>query len=185
MPARPLPEHFLVAFSFAGEQRELVRAVAEAVERKLGRGTVFLDEWFEHYLAGADADLTLQAIYEQCALAVVCVSEHYGDKPWTQAEHEAIRARQMKARASTDARDRHAILPVRVGEGEVPDIPFNTIVPDIRQRPAVAAATLIIDRLRLIVPDLGTGSTDAVVDLAWPETPPDLVCPMANRTVLS
>ncbi len=49
---RNLPEKFLVAFSFAGEQRELVRAIAEAVEQRLGRGIVFYDEWFEYYIAG-------------------------------------------------------------------------------------------------------------------------------------
>ena len=38
---RNVPDKFLVAFSFAGEQRELVRAIAEAVEQRLGRGTVF------------------------------------------------------------------------------------------------------------------------------------------------
>jgi hypothetical protein len=36
MPTRTLPEKFLVAFSLAGEQRELVRAIAEAVEEELG-----------------------------------------------------------------------------------------------------------------------------------------------------
>ena len=41
--ARPLPDKFLVAFSFAGEQRDLVRAIAEAVEQELGGGTVFFD----------------------------------------------------------------------------------------------------------------------------------------------
>jgi hypothetical protein len=45
--ARKMPERFLVAFSLAGEQRELVRAVAEEVERRLGESTVFYDEWFE------------------------------------------------------------------------------------------------------------------------------------------
>ena len=75
-PARQVPEKFHVAISFAGEQRELVRQIAEAVERCLGRGTVFFDEWFEPYLAGADADLKLQKIYgERCALAVVCVAK--------------------------------------------------------------------------------------------------------------
>jgi hypothetical protein len=79
MPAREVPEKFLVAFSLAGEQREYVRAVAEAVEVHLGRGTVFLDEWFEHYLAGDDADLKLQDIYgRRCELAVVCISAQYG-----------------------------------------------------------------------------------------------------------
>jgi len=63
LPARKIPKKFLVAFSLAGEQRDLVRAVAEAVERELGEPNVFYDEWFEHYLAGKDADLKLQEIY--------------------------------------------------------------------------------------------------------------------------
>ena len=63
MPARQPSDKFLIAFSFAGEQRDLVRAIAESVEKKLGYNTVFLDEWFEHWLAGADADLKLQKIY--------------------------------------------------------------------------------------------------------------------------
>src|SRR6266850_7571524 len=92
---------YLVAFSLAGEQRDLVRAIAEAVQRELGEGRVFLDEWFEYLIAGQDADVKLQKIYgEDCALAVLCVSEPYGNKPWTLAEHEAIRARYNKARAS-------------------------------------------------------------------------------------
>jgi hypothetical protein len=53
---------FLVAFSLAGEQRELVRAIAEEVERMLGTGSVFLDDWFEYYIAGDDADLRLQNV---------------------------------------------------------------------------------------------------------------------------
>lgn len=63
MAARKIPDRFLVAFSLAGEQRDLVRSIADAVEGMLGRQTVFLDEWYEHYLAGADVDLKLQNIY--------------------------------------------------------------------------------------------------------------------------
>lgn len=141
----------MVAFSFAGEQREPVRAIAEAVAAKLGPRTVFLDEWFEYYLAGADADLKLQSIYgERSELVVVCVSERYGDKPWTLAEHEAIRARLMRARASADERDMHRILPIRVGDGDVKGIHFNTIVPDVRDRTPEASADLILDRLSLV-----------------------------------
>lgn len=112
MAARKIPDRFLVAFSLAGEQRDLVRSIADAVEGMLGRQTVFLDEWYEHYLAGADADLKLQDIYgSRCNLAVVCISKHYAGKPWTLAEHEAIRARLMLARASDDPRARDGILP--------------------------------------------------------------------------
>src|SRR5689334_12153469 len=117
---RQRPERFLVAHSFAGEQRDFVRAIAKAVEEKIGLGNVFFDEWFEHHIAGHDADLKLQEIYgDQCELAVVCVSERYGGKPWTQAEHESIRARVMKSRASGDRHERDAILPIRVGDGDV------------------------------------------------------------------
>ena len=151
--AGSLPERFLVAFSFAGEQRQLVRGIAHAVEARLGRGTVFLDEWYEFWLAGHDADLKLQDLYgKRCALAVVCVSERYGDKPWTLAEHEAIRARLMQARASPRTEERDAVLPIRVGEGEVPGVAFNAIVPDVRGRAAEETAELIVRRLRLLMP---------------------------------
>jgi hypothetical protein len=176
-PARPLPDQFLVAFSLAGEQRTLVRAIAQAVESRLGSGSVFLDEWFEHYVAGADADLKLQDIYlKKSALAVLCVSEHYGGKPWTQAEYEAIRARLMQARASPNERDREAILPIRVGDGEVPGILFNAIVPDVRARTAAETADLICARLGLVVPETGAGAAVATVRAA-PVAGPALASP--------
>lgn len=79
MAGRQPPEKFQVAFSLAGEQRALVRRIAKAVEEELGQETVFFDEWFEHYIAGHDADLKLQQIYgKQSELVVVCVSERYG-----------------------------------------------------------------------------------------------------------
>ncbi len=179
MDNRQIREKFLVAFSFAGEQRNLVRSVAEAVNHELGSPNVFFDEWFEHYIAGADADLKLQEIYgERCVLAVVCVSERYGGKPWTLAEHEAIRARQMKARAPENEMDELGILPVRVGEGDVKGISFNTIAPDIRSRTVAEVAKLILNRLYLIRPDLRKDEDDAT---DWPENPPPLIWPMADH----
>ena len=183
-PARPVPDRFHVAISFAGEQRELVRRIAEAVEQRLGRGTVFYDEWFEHYLAGDDADLLLQDIYgKRCALAVVCVSERYGGKPWTNAEHRAVRARQMQEDNPSDPRGRNSILPIRVGDGEVNGILFNAIVPDVRTRSASDTATLIIDRLRLIAPELlpSAEASGKPNGTDWPEAPPLLSWPMADH----
>src|SRR3954462_4406401 len=154
MPAREIPEKFLVAFSFAGEQRELVRSIAEAVEERLGRGTVFYDDWFEYYIAGADADTRLQEIYGQKAeLVIVSVSANYGGKPWTLAEHAAIRALYMQLLASKEKKDAFRILPLRTGEGDVKGILFNTICPDVRQKPLAQTTELILNRLGLIVPD--------------------------------
>jgi type II secretory pathway component HofQ len=70
------------------------------------------------------------------------------------AEHEAIRDRLMLARASDDPRARDGILPIRVGDGEVPGISFNTIVPDVRERAPRETAQLIADRLGMLLPDL-------------------------------
>lgn len=183
MSLRELPPKFLVAFSLAGEQRELVRTIAEAVEARLGRGAVFLDEWFEHYIAGDDADLKLQEIYgHRCELAVVCVSERYGSKPWTQAEHRAIRARCMKCSAAVDKRQRESILPIRVGDGEVEGILFNAIVPDVRTKGADAAAELIVARLSLLRPDLRASPVAMPPEPTWPQTPPELVWPMADHS---
>lgn len=154
---RDLPESkkFLVAFSFAGEQQELVHSIAKAVEKELGLSTVFLDAWYEYFIAGHDGDLKLQRIYEEdCKLAVICVSENYGNKPWTKAEHAAIRARNMRAEQSIDGREKYGVLPIRVGDGDVPGIPFTTIVPDVRQKSIDDTAKLIIQRLKLICPEV-------------------------------
>ena len=120
MAASGIPERFLVAFSLAGEQRELVRAIALAVADEIGREHVFLDEWFEHYVAGDDADLKLQRIYgEGCALAVVCVSARY-----RRQAVDAGRARRDPRPADAGARRargkraaRHPADPRRRGRG--------------------------------------------------------------------
>lgn len=183
MPLRDLPEKFLVAFSFAGEQRELVCSIANAVEARLGRGAVFFDEWFEHYIAGEDADLKLQDIYSaRCELAVVCVSERYGSKPWTQAEHRAIRARFMKCDVDIDKRERESIMPIRVGDGEVKGILFNAIVPDVRRKTVDEVVELIVARLSLLRPDLVSAIAPKPSAPNWPQTPPALVWPIADHS---
>lgn len=184
MPHRELPNNnqFLVAFSFAGEQRELVRSIAEAVENRLGVSTVFLDEWFEYYLAGSDADLKLQSIYGTSArLAVLCVSKRYGEKPWTLIEHDAIRERIHKSRVSDNEKDRLGVLPIRVGDGDVAGVSFNTIIQDARNRSVNETADLIIARLGLIEPEnlkaqqIPTGSP-------WPSEPVFYEPGLADRT---
>lgn len=93
MTVREVPTRFAVAFSLAGEQRQLVLPIAQEVEAVLGKSTVFYDDWYEHWIAGRDADLLLQDLYRVGAeLVVVCVSSAYGSKPWTRTEHGAVRA---------------------------------------------------------------------------------------------
>lgn len=180
MDARKIPEQFKVAFSFAGEQRDLVRAIAEAVQARLGPDSVFFDEWYEHYIAGSDADLKLQKIYgERCTLAVVCVSERYGGKPWTQAEHAAIRARQMQESATKIDAEQLGILPIRVGDGNVEGILFNAIVPDAREKTLEQSAELILKRLALILPEVPIPPMEQP---SWPTAPIPYEHGLADRT---
>jgi hypothetical protein len=175
MTHRDVPQTFQVAFSFAGEQRDLVRSIAEAVERLLGPGTVFLDEWFEHLIAGDDADLRLQEIYsKRSRLVVPCISERYGGKPWTHAEHRAIRALEMELFSSADANAGYRILPLRVGDGNVKGIMFNTICPDVRQKPMPQTVELIVNRLRLIDPEAGRLAATPVRSVYLAECTPDM-----------
>jgi hypothetical protein len=153
-----------------------VLPIAQEVEAILGRSTVFYDDWYEHWIAGADADLLLQDLYgKRAGLVVVCVSGAYGAKPWTRTEHRAVRARFMQA---TTAADRLRILPVRVGDGEVEGVLLNEIVPDLRSKTAIEAAELIVARL-----NLARVHADGVrsVVARWPSDVPVLQWPMADH----
>ena len=151
--------------------------VVQEVEAILGRSTVFYDTWYEHWIAGPDADLLLQRLYSEMAeLVVVCVSGAYGNKPWTRAEHRAVRARYMKA---VTAADRQGILSVRVGNGEVEGVLFNEIVPDFRDKMAADAAGLIVARLNLV---RGYAGDVGPVVARWPGEAPVLQWPMADHS---
>jgi hypothetical protein len=154
MADRDFPERFSVSFSFAGSERQLVKKIAEAVEKRLGRSTVFLDEWYQGAIAGSDADLRLQSIYLNSALVVVCISGKYDDRPWTKMEHAAIRARQMASYAEADAAKAGPILPLRVGDGNVEGVLLNAIVPDVRDNPVDQTADIIVSRLKLVCAEL-------------------------------
>jgi len=153
MALRPVPETFLVAFSLAGENAELVRSIAEHVEEQLGRGAVFYYEWYAHYIAGDDADLKLQAIYTRSELVVLCISGSYGGKPWPLAEHRAIRSRSLQIDERTGKSESERVLPLRVADGDIPGLLLNTITVDARQRPPSETANVIVARLALIRSD--------------------------------
>lgn len=153
---RPIPEKFLVAFSFAGEQRDLVRPIAEAVEQRLGRGTVFFDEWFKHEIVSMNrSDLKLQDAYiEKTELIVVGISQAYADKEWTRMEWDAIRARHM-TNPSDSNNNADRIWPLRVGDGDLPGLHTNTIWDDARKYTPKQIAARLIARLQKFVPDAG------------------------------
>jgi hypothetical protein len=177
MNQRSIPQRFQVSFSFAGEQRSQVRSIAKTLEERLGPNTVFVDEWYEHLIAGSDADEWLQQLYgEQSDLVVLCLSADYTAKRWTRAEHEAIRDLNMRLRGSGDPRDRLRILPLKLGNGEPSRIPFNTVYVDGRTKSAEDIVEIILRRLASLRPrgPAGAGPTGHGRRIFLAEVTPDL-----------
>ena len=86
-----LQKRFRVALSFAGEKREFVRKVAEALAEELGRDKVLFDKWYEGEFARADLGTYLPDLYRREAdLVVAFHSGHYEQKNWCGAEWMAI-----------------------------------------------------------------------------------------------
>ncbi len=180
MGVRPVPDRFLVGFSFAGAQRDLVRQTADALEDRLGLGTVFYDDWFEHHINGKNGDRRLQEIYhDRCELVVMCVSGSYNDRPWTTMEYDAIRARHAMSATSTD---RYRLFLMRVGDGDVDGLFGIDITSDARKKSTDEMCDLILGRLNLIDPNL-TGDTLGLGEFTpgWPDQPPDVAWPLADH----
>jgi hypothetical protein len=160
MTTPEFPDRFHVAFSFSGEERDFVREIATAVQKKLEPGSVFFDEWYEAIIAGYSAAQFLQDIYSQRAkLVVLCASPSHGQKPWTLAERAAADALRFTLENSEDATARLRVLPMRVSEGFRFDqtqrgyLP-TTIYMDAIGKTAAKTAELIIMRLRTIDPTI-------------------------------
>jgi len=109
------PRRFQVALSFAGEQRDYVREVANALDAR--RITVFYDEFESNTLWGKDGAEHFHRIFEQDTQYVVMfISTEYVTKSWTRLERRSAISQQMK-------HDAEYILPVRFDDTAVPGLP--------------------------------------------------------------
>lgn len=143
---RPMPGRFLVAFSFASEDRQFVERLARATEAILGYATVFYDEWFEHHLAGESGRKALEEIYrDRCVLAIPCLSSHYHDKYWPQTEREAMRSRSVGRLEWLAHRADMSVMSIQVGDDPIKS--RNAIIPDVRHRALVHTVSIIRTRV--------------------------------------
>lgn len=107
-----------VALSFAGEDRKFVEECAEIL-RSLNIN-VFYDNYEKDVLLGKNLYNYLADIYQNRArFAVVFVSKSYKEKRWTKHELEYITARKFK-------RDEEYLLPVKLDQTELDEIPLTT-----------------------------------------------------------
>lgn len=97
---------FDVALSFAGENRDYVRAIAKClIEHNV---KVFYDEYEEVSLWGKDLYEHLHDVYSNKAkCCVMFISSYYAEKVWTTHERKSAQERAIKEKG------KEYILPVR------------------------------------------------------------------------
>jgi hypothetical protein len=103
-----------VAISFAGEDRETARKIAEAL-RDAGR-RIFYDEYEKASLWGRDLYSHLSNVYKNKArFCLILISQHYKAKLWTRHE---LRSAQSRAFSESE----EYILPLRIDDTEIDGI---------------------------------------------------------------
>jgi hypothetical protein len=129
-----------VAFSFAGEDRAYVEAVAASLRR--AGVSVFYDRYEEAVLWGKNLYDHLRHVYAEAAeYTVMFVSEAYARKLWTNHERESPQSRAFEER-------REYILPALFDDTDVPGLLKTIGYADLRQKTPEELASLILKKLR-------------------------------------
>jgi hypothetical protein len=104
-----------VALSFAGEDRSVVRELAERL--RAARYKVFFDEYERAALWGEDLTVKLQDVYQRLSrFCVLFISRAYAEKSWTIHERRAALSRALSERIAY-------ILPIRLDDTNLPGFP--------------------------------------------------------------
>lgn len=143
LPGRVEEMRFKVAFSFPGEKRDYVAAVATEVKKKLGVGAVFYDKDFTAQLARPNLDTLLQRIYlNNSDLVVVFLCKDYEQKQWCGLEWRAIRA-------IIKNKNDHAIMFMRFDESSIDGSLSIDGYVDLVEYTPIQVARMIVERVRL------------------------------------
>jgi tetratricopeptide (TPR) repeat protein len=134
---------FRVAFSFAGEQRSFVAAVARILAERFGEAAVLYDKYHEAEFARRDLGIYLPELYhEQSELVVVVICPEYDAKEWTGLEWTAIHDL-LKQR-----KDKEVML-CRFDRAEATGLYSTAGFIDLDDKTPEQTARLILERLAL------------------------------------
>ncbi len=88
----PTQKRFRVALSFAGENRDFVKVVAEQLSEEVGQQRVLYDQYYEAEFSRLNLDTYLPRLYrEEAELVVVFLCPDYRSKRWCQLEWRHIK----------------------------------------------------------------------------------------------
>lgn len=137
---RSKPERkYDVVFSFAGEDRDYVEQVAQAV--KSAGIDVFYDRNEQVDLWGKNLAESLDKIYSQHAeYCVMFISEAYERKMWTRHERRSAFDRAMMS-------DKEFILPARFDDTQIDGLHGSVGYIDLREMEPASFADLIVQKI--------------------------------------
>jgi hypothetical protein len=140
-------QHWDVAISFAGEDREYAEELAQLL--KMSGVKVFYDGFEEGKLWGEDLYVYLADVYgKRARFCVMFLSKDYARKLWTSHERKFAQARAFQE-------NRAYILPVKLDDTEIAGIPATTGYVDLRQTTVDHVAALLLEKLEALDPDSG------------------------------
>jgi tetratricopeptide (TPR) repeat protein len=153
-------KRFRVAFSFAGEKRDYVRKVANALTSHFKKEEILYDKFHEAEFSRARLGRYLPKLYhEQSELIVVVVCPDYQDKEWCGLEWDAIFDLLKKRREDE-------VMLTRFGRATVEGLFSDAGFSDLDTKSAQQTADLICERLAVNKrkvkesdPDAGTGTS--------------------------
>ncbi len=131
-----------VALSFAGEDREHARKIAELL-REQGF-SVFFDEYEQATLWGRNLYSHLSDVYQNRArYCLMFISSNYARKLWTKRERESAQARAFRE-------SREYILPLRLDDTSLPGIEDPVGYIDLTKTSHNEVVRLLAEKLRSI-----------------------------------
>ena len=138
MLAKLMPSYDVV-FSFAGENREYVRRVADYLRSK--GINVFYDEYEPAHLWGKDLVEHFDLIYSRSGqYCVMFISKDYVKKMWTRHERRAALSRALKEQGEY-------ILPARFDDTEVPGILPSVMYIPLSDKSPAEFGKIILEKL--------------------------------------
>lgn len=132
-------EHYDLAISFAGEERELAREIAQRLQA-IGF-SIFFDEYEKAQLWGADLTEELGRIYGEAArYCLLVISSSYVAKPWTNHERQFALAKALQNRQAY-------VLPLRTDDSVIPGLPPTVGYIDLRNTSVAEVVSLLVAKL--------------------------------------
>jgi tetratricopeptide (TPR) repeat protein len=136
-------KRFRIAFSFAGEKREFVEAIAALLTQQFGEDKILYDKYHEAEFARYDLGIYLPKLYgEQSDLIVPVLCPNYDTKRWTGWEWVHIYGLLTKA-------DSDRVMPCRFEYANADGLSPAAGFVELDHKTPAQAATLILERLAL------------------------------------